>query len=148
MDRTSPNSPEGRLIGCAIPDCLDKARAASPITYVSGDEPPFLIMHGTDDLTVPFHQSVELDSALREVGVEVQFTPLENTGHGGGLFASASTNQEVLTFFDTHLKSPATSVNPVLTEVRSFTLEQNYPNPFNPSTTIRYYSKERVKSSC
>ena len=138
IDRTLPNSPEALLIGGAIPDNLEKARAASPITYVSGDEPPFFIMHGTENLTVPFHQSVELDSALQEFGDEVQFIPKENTGHGGGLFTSASTNEEVLAFFETHLKSPATSVNRQPTEIRSFTLDPNYPNPFNPSTTISY----------
>ena len=142
LDWVSPDSPGGRLIGCAIPDCPDKARAASPITYLSGDEPPFLIMHGTEDLTVPFHQSVELDSALREVGVEVQFIPKEDTGHGGGLFADASTNQEVLVFFEIYLKSPATSINREPTGIQSFTLEQNYPNPFNPSTTISYSLKD------
>jgi hypothetical protein len=28
-------------------------KAANPITYISGDEPRFLIVHGTDDPLVP-----------------------------------------------------------------------------------------------
>ena len=48
----------------------DKARDASPITYVSKDDPPFLLIHGTHDLVVPCLQSVTLKAALKKVGVE------------------------------------------------------------------------------
>lgn len=140
IDHCSSSSPEALLIGGAIKDNLAKAIAASPITYVSRDDPPFLIMHGTDDMTVPFHQSIELDSALKSVGKNVQFFPIVNTGHGGGGFASDSTRRKVSEFFDRYLKSPVTSVNvqDENTIVNGFQLEQNYPNPFNPTTRIRF----------
>ncbi|MDZ7363856.1 MAG: prolyl oligopeptidase family serine peptidase [candidate division KSB1 bacterium] len=146
IDHCSPTSPEALLIGGAIKDNLAKAIAASPITYVSANDPPFLIQHGMEDMSVPFHQSVELDSALNAVGVNVQFHPIANTGHGGG-FAADSTRHQVSEFFDRHLKSPASSVNDHDENAiaREFRLAPNYPNPFsvngtfgNPSTVIHF----------
>ncbi len=143
LDHCSSTSPEALLIGGAIKDNLAKARAASPITYVSANDPPFLIQHGTNDMTVPFHQSVELDSALKAVGVNVKFMPIANTSHGGGGFAADSTRRKVSEFFDRRLKSPTTAVNERDEIVREFHLHQNYPNPFNPSTTIRFSLLQR-----
>ena len=43
------NKPDGvvaKLIGGPVQDNKEKARAASPLTYVSKDSAPFLIMHG------------------------------------------------------------------------------------------------------
>lgn len=140
INHCSPTSPEALLIGGAIKDHLAQAVAASPITYVSANDPPFLIQHGTDDMTVPFHQSVELDSALKAVGVAVRFHAIAKTGHGGGGFAADSTRRRVAEFFDRHLKAPATAVEDIEEQanVREFRLEQNYPNPFNPNTVIRF----------
>ncbi|MCX6093472.1 MAG: alpha/beta hydrolase fold domain-containing protein [Candidatus Bipolaricaulota bacterium] len=55
---------------------------ASPIKYASSDDPPFLIVHGTNDARVPFQQSVAFRDALQAVGVEVEFLALEGAGHG------------------------------------------------------------------
>jgi len=41
------------------------------VHYVTKDNPPILIMHGTTDALVPFAQSVEFADALKAVGVEV-----------------------------------------------------------------------------
>lgn len=67
-------SPESQLIGGAIRDYLDKARRASPITYVSNVTPPFLIVHGDRDPAVPYHQSELLEAALKKAGVQVTAT--------------------------------------------------------------------------
>jgi dipeptidyl aminopeptidase/acylaminoacyl peptidase len=56
--------------------------SASPVTYVSADDPPFLIVHGTSDPRVPFSQSVNLCDALQAVGVEAELLALEGAGHG------------------------------------------------------------------
>jgi acetyl esterase/lipase len=138
IDHCASTSPEALLIGGAIKDHLAQAIAASPITYVSKDDPPFLIQHGTDDMSVPFHQSVELDLALKAVGANVQFRPIAGAGHGGAGFSHDSTRSKVIEFFERHLKSPATAVNDRDEIVRGFRLEQNYPNPFNPNTVISF----------
>lgn len=78
----------GQLLGCAVKDCLDRARAASPVTYITPNDPPFFITHGTGDSTVPFSQAVTLDSALRAAGVPVLFVPLPRADHGGPSYTS------------------------------------------------------------
>ena len=62
------NSPESRLIGGQIQKNKDKAKAANPITYISKNTPPFLIIHGMNDLTVPYCQSKILHNILKEKG--------------------------------------------------------------------------------
>ncbi len=80
----SPDSPESKLIGGAILENKDKAAKASPITYVSKDAPPFLIMHGDRDRTVPFNQSERLYAALKKAGLDATFIPMKGAGHGFG----------------------------------------------------------------
>ena len=78
------NSPESRLIGGALLENKDKAAKASPITFVSKAAPPFLIMHGDRDRTVPFNQSELLFAALKKAGVDATFIPMKGAGHGFG----------------------------------------------------------------
>jgi dipeptidyl aminopeptidase/acylaminoacyl peptidase len=40
------------------------ARRASPIDRINARTPPFLLLHGTADLTVPYEQSVWMNDAL------------------------------------------------------------------------------------
>jgi len=96
--RWSKGSSVGQLLGCAVKDCLDRARAASPVTYVTPDDVPFFITHGTGDSTVPFAQSVSLDSALRAAGVPVLFVPIPRADHGGPSFSSPVMNNLVAGF--------------------------------------------------
>jgi acetyl esterase/lipase len=79
----SPDSPESLLIGGPIQLRPDLVAAANPVTYVSGEAPPFLIVHGDDDRLVPYHQSVLLADALERAGVSVTFHPVAGGGHGG-----------------------------------------------------------------
>lgn len=78
------DSPESKLIGGPVLENKDKASKASPITYVSKDAPPFLIMHGDRDRTVPFSQSELLYEALKKAGVDAAFVPVKGAGHGFG----------------------------------------------------------------
>lgn len=54
---------------------------ASPIHYVSPDDPAFLIMHGLDDTLVPFSQSQEFYNALVAAGIDVTLVPVTGAGH-------------------------------------------------------------------
>ena len=56
--------------------------AASPISHVSADDPPFLLMHGDKDETVSFAQSEEMEQALKAAGVPVKLIRIEGAGHG------------------------------------------------------------------
>jgi len=84
QQHNAPDSPESKLIGGALLENKDKAAKASPISYVSKDAPPFLIMHGDRDRIVPFNQSELLYAALKKAGVDVTFVPIKGAGHGFG----------------------------------------------------------------
>jgi len=101
---SSAESPVGRLLGGPAEARRERAAKASPVTYVSGDDPPFLIMHGTEDPVVPYSQSVILAEALQEAGVSVTLVPLEGAKHGGREFASPGVTRQVMAFFDRHLR--------------------------------------------
>ncbi len=78
----SADSPESLLLGGPVPENKKTARAASPITYVTKDDPPFLTIHGTNDALVPFDQSVELTNLLQKAGVLARLIPIQDGGHG------------------------------------------------------------------
>jgi acetyl esterase/lipase len=112
LHHDAPDSPEGRLLGGAIPQNRDKAAKASPITYVTKGDPPFMIMHGDQDQTVPFNQSERLYQALKNAGVEATFHPIPGAGHGGPGFSTPEVRAMILAFFNRHLKRSAVSTSP------------------------------------
>ncbi len=98
-----PNSPEGNLLGGAVPDNPDLVATVNPITFLSPDDPPFLLMHGTVDNSVPFAQSELLYRALLARGLRGTFVPILGAGHGGGDFNSQATLDTVNNFWDANL---------------------------------------------
>lgn len=62
----------------------------SPLAYVSGEAPPFLIMHGDADGTVLLSQSVDLHVALADAGVPVELIVVRGGGHSNALFAEGA----------------------------------------------------------
>jgi len=97
----APDSPESRLLGGRALDHPDRARRANPITFVTKDDPPFLIMHGDRDETVPLNQSELLHAALKKASVEVTFEVVRGAGHG---FSGPQINAQVDAFLDRRLK--------------------------------------------
>jgi acetyl esterase/lipase len=79
----APDSPESELVGGPIQENKEKVAQCNPITYVSSDAPPFLIIHGEKDPLVPYQQSVILVEALQKAGVDVTFYTVKGAGHGG-----------------------------------------------------------------
>jgi acetyl esterase/lipase len=77
-----PDSPESRLVGGPIQENEEEVARANPITYVTKDAPPFLIVHGDMDPLVPHHQSERLEAALRQAGVPVTLYTVKGGGHG------------------------------------------------------------------
>jgi acetyl esterase/lipase len=76
-----PGSREALLIGAQPADAPQKAKAASPLTYVHPDAPPFLLIHGTADRFVPAAQSASLAEALERAGNDVELLLLEDADH-------------------------------------------------------------------
>lgn len=72
------------FLGCTGNECPDRYREASPVTYVSSDDPPILLIHGTADNVVPYRQAEIMQDALKRAGVPVQVITLEGLGHGLG----------------------------------------------------------------
>ena len=85
MNHDAARSPESHLVGGPIQENKEAAAKANPITYISkGALPPFLIMHGERDRTVPFNQSELLRDALQAAHADVTFLPVKGAGHGFG----------------------------------------------------------------
>lgn len=61
----------------------DARSTASPVMYVGLDDPPFLIVHGTNDFVVPPAQAQELAERLQSAGVPVQLIMVEGASHVG-----------------------------------------------------------------
>ena len=59
----------------------DELKSASPVTYITKDDPPFLIFQGELDTTVPAHQSQELYDRLGAAGVPATLVMVKNAGH-------------------------------------------------------------------
>jgi acetyl esterase/lipase len=95
------------LIGGDAQSHKEQAVKASPITYVSKDAAPFLIMHGDQDQTVPISQSEAFAAALKKAGADVTFIVIKGGKHGGVLFANAQTMKPIEDFFAKHLGRPA-----------------------------------------
>ncbi|AWZ08746.1 MULTISPECIES: alpha/beta hydrolase [unclassified Streptomyces] len=75
--------PYEALLGAAVAERPELARAASPVTYAveGSDPPPFLLIHGTLDGLVPYSQSEQLAAVLTKAGGEVTLTPVEGADH-------------------------------------------------------------------
>ncbi len=88
----------------------DQLVMASPVTYITPDDPPFLILQGDRDQVVPPEQSQVLYNRLMEKGVPAQLVMVQNAGHGfdpvGGKIQPSREELAlmILSFFNQHLK--------------------------------------------
>lgn len=97
------------LLGPVPADQLPAAlKAASPITYVSPGDPPFLIVHADDDGIVPLGQSVALADALEAAHVPATLVITHGGGHSlaepGGQPGPKEIEHMVVDFFVKELK--------------------------------------------
>ncbi|MGA7732268.1 MAG: alpha/beta hydrolase [Chloroflexia bacterium] len=60
---------------------IDVLEKASPVNYVTGSAPPFLIIHGDKDIVVPVEQSKKLHDRLTAAGAQSTFVIVKNAGH-------------------------------------------------------------------
>jgi acetyl esterase/lipase len=100
--------PISKLLGGLPKDRPAEAKEASPITYITKDDPPFLVVHGTDDKTVPYDQAVRFHAAQKQAGLNTTFITMQDGGHGIG---GPEITTRVRTFFDKHLLGKEISVS-------------------------------------
>jgi acetyl esterase/lipase len=70
------------FLGCDPRACPSLAASASPVTHVTADDPPILMIHGDKDVVVPYNQSEILAEALRLSGNACALVKVLNAGHG------------------------------------------------------------------
>ncbi|MCI0333937.1 MAG: alpha/beta hydrolase [Planctomycetes bacterium] len=86
---------------------------ASPITHVTKDDPPTLILHGSIDDTVPIDQAELLVEALKKNGVDYEYDRVEGWPHAMDLEPDVNRHclVRMFEFFEKHLGQPAESAN-------------------------------------
>ena len=100
IDHDAAQSPESLLIGGAIQEHPEKARAATPMSYITKDDAPIIHVHGTKDPLVPFNQSEVFHAALKTAGVDSTLITVAEGGHG---FRGAKISEQVERFFARYL---------------------------------------------
>lgn len=127
-NHNSPNSPESRLMGCAIQTCPEAVQTANPMTYVTPDDPPFFIEHGTADCTSAPGQSQIFQTLFQSVGHDSSFISLQGEGHGGPQFLTESNLALIDAFWNAKLRQP---VNPLINSLKVYrkSAEVNYFRP-------------------
>ncbi len=102
------------LLGARLREGMDPAATemriaieASPVTYASADDPPFLLIHGDADETVPYSQSEKLRDSLKKVGVKAELVRIKGAGHGPsmpGADEDARIGKRAAAWFDRYLR--------------------------------------------
>jgi acetyl esterase/lipase len=105
-DHNESNSPESLVLGKKITEIPEKVKEANPETYITKDDPPFFIEHGTKDHLVPTQQSTNFAAKLKPVlgNEKVTLHLLEGAKHGGPEFRTPENLDLVFDFLDKYLK--------------------------------------------
>ncbi|HEX9333932.1 MAG TPA: alpha/beta hydrolase [Anaerolineales bacterium] len=88
----------------------DNVMEASPITHVTSDDPPFLLIHGDRDGVVPYEQSQLMYDRLLQANVPAQLVIVKNGDHsftginGTAMPTLYEINQIILDFLAKYLK--------------------------------------------
>jgi dipeptidyl aminopeptidase/acylaminoacyl peptidase len=88
----------------------DNIVQASPVTHVTPDDPPFLLIHGDRDELVPVQQSQLMYDRLVQAGVPARLVIVRNARHsltapdGSTSPTLGEINQIILDFLATYLK--------------------------------------------
>jgi len=103
IDHDAADSFESKFLGAPIRQVPDKVHEANPISHITKDCPPFLLMHGSDDEHVIPEQSKILHGALRAHGIESRLILLPGCGHGFAKKISQEIFEPVQRFFTGNL---------------------------------------------
>jgi len=92
------------FMGGTPEEAVETYRAASPVTYVSKDDPPVLTLHGDRDALVPIAQATTLDDKMKAAGASHKLMIFEGAGHGFGGEHGKQAMDATWSFFEQHLK--------------------------------------------
>lgn len=92
-------SPESLLLGKNVMRNETEALKYCPVSFVTKNAPPFLIIHGNEDHTVPFTQSVLLHDLLDEAGCDVTLLEVDGSDHADIPFFQKEMWEEIRKFF-------------------------------------------------
>ena len=92
-------SPESLLLGMNVMLHPEEALKACPVSFVTKDAPPFMIIHGIDDHTVPFSQGEILHDTLEKAGCDVKLIAIEGADHADRQFFQEEIWQKIAAFF-------------------------------------------------
>ena len=81
------------------------ARQISPVSYVTPDDPPTLIIHGDADRLVPLQQSERIVEEFKKARVETNLVVKKGAGHGWLVGLDKDLGQ-LADWFDKYLKKP------------------------------------------
>jgi len=94
-----------RLFLNGTPDeAAETYKAASPLTYVSSDDPPVLTLQGDLDPIVPVDQATKLDAAMKAAGAPHTLNLYKDQKHGFTGHYRQQEHTDMWEFFDEHLK--------------------------------------------
>ncbi|MCA9036469.1 MAG: alpha/beta hydrolase fold domain-containing protein [Planctomycetaceae bacterium] len=98
-------SPESKLLGGGeVANNVEGIKRVNPITYVDENDPPFLIIHGASDRTVPVNQSQAIHDALKAHQVPSTLHVIADAGHGGTEFSQPEIRKMIRDFLVRTLK--------------------------------------------
>jgi acetyl esterase/lipase len=92
------------FLGGPVSEKAEEAKKASPVYFVTSDDPPILTFQGTKDDLVPHTQAEKLVDAMTKAGVPGRTELLIGKGHGWGDPEMRHTFAETFAFFDRYLK--------------------------------------------
>lgn len=107
-----PDGAVARLLGGPPSEKQALARMASPVHWISPDDAPTLILHGTLDRTVPPEQSRTFAERLEAAGVVVERLEFPGAAHGGAEFKSPETLEKIAAFLEEHLQARTAPPSP------------------------------------
>lgn len=92
-------SMESLLLGKNVVRYQEEALKICPVSFVTKEAPPFLIIHGDNDHTVPFSQGEILHDKLESAGADVKLLVLEGADHADMPFFQKELWQRIIAFF-------------------------------------------------
>lgn len=102
--------------GASIESDPKKALDASPIGHVDGNEPPYLLMHGSADPLVSPVQSVQMYKALKDKNEDVRYVVLDGAKHGDLPWYQPNVINTVVDFFKAKLGAPKEALDATKTD--------------------------------